>query len=677
MRRGILLILVYFLIGGFFYWANLARGEEEIAGESEEGMVAGENEDEVLDENKQEIIEGENQISEEEEAQEEGEGVEETIEVQEGDLVINEFMANPNEGENEWIEIFNKTENNFDLESCEIEDATEKPNSLDGKNIESNKYLVLEKSSDFSFGLNNDGDTIILNCGEKEIDKVSYKKTEKGKSFSRIPNGEDSNDFEKDFQITEATKGEENKEEENHAPTAEAGLDQEVFAGAEIYFDGSDSNDEDGDNLTFSWDFGDGEKGEGIEVKHIYSAAGNYTVTLTVSDGKLETKDTLKIAVKEIVYSDKIIINEILADPEGDDSKGEFIELFNTGSEDIDLKNWILDDAEAGSRPYIIPEESIIKASGFAVFYRSETGIALNNTSDKARLIKPNGVLASEVFYEKSYSSASYNQIGGEWKWSKKITPGAQNEIEELEAEDEEEVGIEEDAKEMSILEVKKQDIGTFVEIEGVVSVLPGNFSEYYFYLAGSGIQVYFSKGDFPLLKLGDKISLKGFVSKFGGEARIRITDKDNIKILGHGEKISIHKIKTGEIGEKWEGSLVELSGEVIKKQGSNLYINDKSGEARVYIDPDAGIETEIKKGDFVVIIGIVSETSSGYRILPRMQEDIKIVKGTSTSAVAEKIEKTKPIKTTKLPATGGNIFEPIFAGFLLSLIKFRFKLFS
>lgn len=35
----------------------------------------------------------------------------------------------------------------------------------------------------------------------------------------------------------------------------------------------------------FEWDFGDGGQATGASVSHVYAAAGNYTVTLTVSDG--------------------------------------------------------------------------------------------------------------------------------------------------------------------------------------------------------------------------------------------------------------------------------------------------------------------------------------------------------------------------------------------------------
>ena len=52
----------------------------------------------------------------------------------------------------------------------------------------------------------------------------------------------------------------------------------------EVEFDGSKSIDADGDNLTYRWDFGDGETAEGAKVSHAYKKLGVYKVSLTVTD---------------------------------------------------------------------------------------------------------------------------------------------------------------------------------------------------------------------------------------------------------------------------------------------------------------------------------------------------------------------------------------------------------
>lgn len=57
----------------------------------------------------------------------------------------------------------------------------------------------------------------------------------------------------------------------------------ELKTGEEVTFTGQ-AEDLGDDQLAYSWDFGDGETAEGAEVTHTYADAGDYTVTLTVTD---------------------------------------------------------------------------------------------------------------------------------------------------------------------------------------------------------------------------------------------------------------------------------------------------------------------------------------------------------------------------------------------------------
>lgn len=54
--------------------------------------------------------------------------------------------------------------------------------------------------------------------------------------------------------------------------------------GTTITFDATDSYDLDDTDLTYEWDFGDGETDTGLLVRHFYDEGGEYTVTLTVTD---------------------------------------------------------------------------------------------------------------------------------------------------------------------------------------------------------------------------------------------------------------------------------------------------------------------------------------------------------------------------------------------------------
>ena len=79
----------------------------------------------------------------------------------------------------------------------------------------------------------------------------------------------------------------------NDPPVADAGLDQTVFEGEEVTFDGSGTTDDDllnpwGEVLTYEWDFGDGTLPvSGVDLTapvHTYGDDGEYTVGLLVTD---------------------------------------------------------------------------------------------------------------------------------------------------------------------------------------------------------------------------------------------------------------------------------------------------------------------------------------------------------------------------------------------------------
>jgi len=85
----------------------------------------------------------------------------------------------------------------------------------------------------------------------------------------------------------------------NSAPTAKMSVDPDgaVRAGDSLTFSAVGSSDPDADALTFSWNFGDGNIGDGLTTSHTYSQPGDYGATLTVSDGTYEATATKVITV--------------------------------------------------------------------------------------------------------------------------------------------------------------------------------------------------------------------------------------------------------------------------------------------------------------------------------------------------------------------------------------------
>jgi purine nucleosidase len=78
--------------------------------------------------------------------------------------------------------------------------------------------------------------------------------------------------------------------------------------GKSISFNASSSFDPNGNIENYAWDFGDGSTGNGVEIKHSYASAGEYSATLTITDSEGKTvKETRLVTVitgvpKKVIY---------------------------------------------------------------------------------------------------------------------------------------------------------------------------------------------------------------------------------------------------------------------------------------------------------------------------------------------------------------------------------------
>lgn len=198
-----------------------------------------------------------------------------------------------------------------------------------------------------------------------------------------------------------------------------------------------------------------------------------YPTTTLATDGWEWTAEPTPGAENEIVsesgeevesysngdLSSDIVLSEIMPDPEGSDTETEWIELYNAGTEDIDLGNWSLDDEDGGSSPHVFAADTVIEAQDFLVVYRTESDLALNNDADTVRLLNFEGTIQEEVTYENAPEGQSYARISVEeetaeggflawlipvahaqedtstasvasnWEWTNEITQGSLNPI--------------------------------------------------------------------------------------------------------------------------------------------------------------------------------------------------------------------------------------------------------
>jgi hypothetical protein len=98
---------------------------------------------------------------------------------------------------------------------------------------------------------------------------------------------------------------------DNNPPTANAGIDQSIDLGTEVTLNGSQSDDQDDDGLTYSWTFSDKPLASSLESADINQTdntvatatftpdvVGDYTISLIVNDGTVDsTADTMVVTV--------------------------------------------------------------------------------------------------------------------------------------------------------------------------------------------------------------------------------------------------------------------------------------------------------------------------------------------------------------------------------------------
>lgn len=287
------------------------------------------------------------------------------------DVVISEiaWMGTEDSYNNEWIEIYNNTFLNLNLEGWELiaEDGSPAIN-LTGE-ILANDFFLLERSDEetvpgieadliYKGSLNNEGEKLkLLTPNETLIDEV---------------------------------------------------------------------------DCSSGWFTGDNKEKRTME-RITLTTDGNNPQNWQTSQLPGGTPKTKEEGVKEVLkeeiinYPSNIVINELLPSPEGPDAENEWIEIFNQNSFKADLSSWQLSDTTGGTKTYIFPEGTTIEAKGFLVFLRPTTKITLNNSEDSLTLAQPSGNIVDKVSYEKAPRNNSFNRINSEWLWSSVLTPGALN----------------------------------------------------------------------------------------------------------------------------------------------------------------------------------------------------------------------------------------------------------
>ncbi len=541
-----------------------------------------------------------------------------------GDVVINEFMANTSNAQDEWIELYNTTDKRIGLNGSYLEDGS-------GEKIQlydflepggHNKFLTIYIKSGY---LNNDGDSIVLkNKNGVIIDKVAYGDFDDGNindnadaqpkdlSMARIKDGLNSNHNRRDFKLT-------------FAKTPNAG-------------------------------------------------------NIILVDNNINESRSVRATDYQVV------INEVLPNPLGSDSEQEFVELKNLGSNEINLNGWILANTTGEYKINNLDfKDTIIKSQGFLVVYSKITKLQLNNKSDTVKLyaneINTNGrVLVDVLAYSQVASTnQSYSRINSNTRsWTLGITPNQDNVLifanqspkailtKHIDLKDSHSVLFDGSGS----YDPDGDDLEYFLDFgDGTIS---NNSVEKHKYLKGGNYNVKLlmkdtnggSDTETLLVSIIDSEINKEVDKNLVPPVNIVLNNFDGqqdlkkLNILEESKTSEPKPVSISDIEKEPKKQLVSIKGLVNRVNGRGVYVEDDDSEVRVYFQKNNFKEMpKILKGDSIFVAGYIDRNKNLTRILPRNLNDLKIqsVKTGNTSEIKNELQYNPIEKEIKLNISNDN----------------------
>lgn len=182
---------------------------------------------------------------------------------------------------------------------------------------------------------------------------------------------------------------------------------------------------------------------------------------------------------------------------------------------------------------------------------------------------------------------------------------------------------------------------GDAVNVQGVVTAAPGDYSDYYFCIqdgAGewNGVKVYDRTGTIAdSLNLRDEVIICGTVQENFDETEIAMHFPEAYELVSEESDIpattvlaNTNVLQTVDDGEPYEGVLVQVFDAVVADPnlGFDLWAITNAGPTDTCrVGHDAEYEYEPVLDDEIIIVGVVSYAHGTYRIEPRGDRDIAV----------------------------------------------------
>ncbi|MBI2444697.1 MAG: lamin tail domain-containing protein [Candidatus Magasanikbacteria bacterium] len=573
-------------------------------------------------------------------------------------LALSELLPKPRRGEEEFIELFNRSAESIQLDGWQVAVGRQRL-ALAGR-LEAGEFLLLNRSlSDLTLSDTSSTVRLIAPNGLTS-ETISYQDAPTGASYNLAESGE--------WRWSALpTRGTTNlivpPDTVNVLWNISAPPTIEVNKTARL--DAAGSLDPRGGRLNFTWHFADGLTLAGNQVERRFGLPGEQRLAIIASStaGTISAKPlTINILAPDARPPAEVVINEILPNPADAESQ-EFIELYNRGAAAVDLSGWQL---YSGEDSFELPAETVAPAEDYLLFPRRITKLVLANEGGAVTLETAEGVAADTVRYGRAPAGASYAREENGWQWSARPTPGEFNQLLPL-------TDKKEESPARPIVNPKKSNAGsaplvnnipaarsatkgTKAILTGAVAALPGTFGAQYFYLTGAdgGIAIFSAKKLFPALSLGDRVQVQGVISTANGRPRINVRRREDIqKIKGSvSDALIIATSTIADLADFPLGSLVQVTGEITEIKSGRLYLDDGSGEVLAQLKRGARInQKRLPEGSSAAITGILEEGASGQELWPLGDQDIKIITKEKPSTANLSLAPKKPNKSPAIYA--------------------------
>ena len=107
----------------------------------------------------------------------------------------------------------------------------------------------------------------------------------------------------------------------------------------------------------------------------------------------------------EVEVESDIVLNEILSKGMVDAIDKDYVELYNTGDEDIDISGYLINDKDNPLGGFVIPDGTIIKAKGYYFVQQPEFTESISSSGEFVSLGLPDGRLIESVDCPKSMTN--------------------------------------------------------------------------------------------------------------------------------------------------------------------------------------------------------------------------------------------------------------------------------